>query len=108
MDPSKVPDENIEQDWDADDFEIPSLKLENNSPPSHLKQQENTSGGKKNKRKQKLKDSQKKGASFDREHKVDILRDLMGSKGQIQTAHNGPPSEWLYPHCHESQFKRLA
>ncbi|KAH6558218.1 hypothetical protein KP509_1Z073400 [Ceratopteris richardii] len=124
---------------DADDFEIPSLKLEkadlekeeknrtkkitvqkdksesgpiylgpHGAPPSHLKQQESTAGGKKTKRKQKLKDSEKKSASFGRENKVDILRDLMGSKGQIQAAHNGSPSEWLDPHCHESQFERLA
>ncbi|KAI5059108.1 hypothetical protein GOP47_0025427 [Adiantum capillus-veneris] len=139
MDPSKVLDTQLEQDWDADDFEIPSLKpekeesrkAENNgvkkavvrkekadpgpiylgphgAPPSQLKQQElNTATGKKNKRKQKLKDTEKKGATLGRENKVDTLRDLMGSKGHFQSP-RGTQSDWLDPHCHESQFERLA
>eukprot|EP00250_Pteridium_aquilinum_P005994 c15991_g1_i1 orf=311-730(+) len=138
MDPSKVPETPLEQDWDADDFEIPSLKPEkeestksdfngvkktvirkekadtgpiylgpHGAPPSQLKQQEsNTASGKKNKRKQKLKDSEKKGVSFGRENKVDTLRDLMGGKSHYQSP-RGTQSDWLDPHCHESQFERL-
>lgn len=140
MDPAKIPDTPLEQEWDADDFEIPSLKVEkeesskadfnkakkpvirkekpdsgpiylgpHGAPPSQLKQQElNSASGKKNKRKQKLKDSEKKGTSFGRENKVDMLRDLMGGKGSQHQNSRGTSSDWLDPHCHESQFERLT
>lgn len=138
MDSAKVTGPPKEQDWDADDFEIPSLKVEkqispreeltggkkgtfrkgkteteniylgpHGAPPSQLKQHELNANGKKNRRKQKLKEADRKLVLAGRENKVEVLRDLMGSKGSFPTP-MGPRSEWLDPHCQESQFDRSS
>lgn len=137
MDPSKLPDPPVEHDWDADDFEIPSLNVEkpqsakeesngvkkatflkgksetlniylgpHGAPPSQVKQQEANGSANKNRRKQKLKEADRKGSLSGRENKVDVLRDLMGSK-KSNPSPMGAQNEWLDPHCQESQFERF-
>eukprot|EP00252_Welwitschia_mirabilis_P020535 TRINITY_DN5059_c0_g1_i2.p1 TRINITY_DN5059_c0_g1~~TRINITY_DN5059_c0_g1_i2.p1 ORF type:complete len:141 (-),score=43.69 TRINITY_DN5059_c0_g1_i2:155-577(-) len=139
MDPQSLPvcpDETHEdKDWDADGFEIPSLKsarIENaftvseeqrpfqsekekealylgpcGASPSRVKQELNGAVGRKQKFKQKLKEAEKKRSSSGYENKVENLRDLMGGKMNPKTI-AAPSNEWLDPFCHESQFERKS
>eukprot|EP00252_Welwitschia_mirabilis_P020536 TRINITY_DN5059_c0_g1_i3.p1 TRINITY_DN5059_c0_g1~~TRINITY_DN5059_c0_g1_i3.p1 ORF type:complete len:142 (-),score=38.58 TRINITY_DN5059_c0_g1_i3:155-580(-) len=140
MDPQSFPVRAAEthetDDWDADGFEIPSLKpatsenaflvskeqrpfqeLEKEketlylgpygAPPSKVKQELNCAAGRKQKFKQKLKEAEKKRSSSGYENKVENLRDLMGGKMNPKTI-AAPSNEWLDPFCHESQFERKS
>ncbi|KAK9089892.1 hypothetical protein Scep_028974 [Stephania cephalantha] len=125
-----------EDEWDTEGFVIPSLsgvefeasavkvsevdskasspkatKEEDNiylgphgAPPSQVKQQELT--GRKQRFKQKLKEADRKFSGSGRENKEENLRALTGSSKGSVTMPKNSPTEWLDPHCHESQFER--
>lgn len=107
MDPVKLADSPVEHDWDADDFEIPSLKADKqgfkreevngvtkgtfrkgteteniylgpHGAPPQVKKQEVNSKGQKDRRKQKFKETDRKVILAGRENKADVLRDFMG------------------------------
>ncbi|BBN15360.1 hypothetical protein MPTK1_6g18960 [Marchantia polymorpha subsp. ruderalis] len=73
------------------------------APP---KGQEATSpSNRKQRLKQKLKDAEKKGTPLGRENKVEVLRDLIGSKTGVSSP-RAASEGWLEPFCHENQFER--
>ncbi|XP_043688808.1 uncharacterized protein LOC122639866 [Telopea speciosissima] len=76
------------------------------APPSQAKQQELNATGRKQRFKQKLKEAERKYTGSGRENKMDSLQELVGgSKVNVSTSKSSS-TEWLDPHCHESQFER--
>jgi hypothetical protein len=78
------------------------------APPSQLRQHElKTAIVKKIKRKQKIKEADKKNYDVGRENKVDSIHELMGSKANYHSPRT-EQSGWLDPHCHENMFERTS
>lgn len=123
-------------EWDNDDFVIPSLGFEDpnqtttNAPQVEIskhttetKKEENiylgphgappsqfkqdvNSYGRKQRFKQKLKDADQRISGSGRENKLENLRDLVGGSKMNVNASKNSPREWLDPHCHESEFDK--
>ncbi|KAK9072241.1 hypothetical protein SSX86_008674 [Deinandra increscens subsp. villosa] len=133
MDPSAT---TIDEDqWDNDDFVIPSLEIEDadqttaNAPqvddskptieekkeeniylgphgaPPSQSKQDANSYGRKQRFKQKLKDADQRISGSGRENKVENIRDLVGGS-KMHVNPSKSSREWLDPHCHESEFEK--
>lgn len=90
----------------------PKAKIDQNiylgphgAPPSQSKQQELNSSGRKQRFKHKLKEADKKVSRTGGENKVENLRELVGVGKVTENIAKGSPSDWLDPHCNESQFE---
>ncbi|KAL8226436.1 hypothetical protein R6Q57_016268 [Mikania cordata] len=124
-----------EDEWDNDDFVIPSLGIEDpnqtttNAPqvqdsnhttetreeeniylgphgaPPSQSKQDVNAYGRKQRFKQKLKDADQRIGGSGRENKVEHIRDLVGGSKMHVTASKSP-RDWLDPHCHESEFDK--
>ncbi|XP_076929640.1 uncharacterized protein LOC143594138 [Bidens hawaiensis] len=133
MDPSAL--NAPEDEWDNDDFVIPSLGIEDpsentaNDPPiqdskqiSQAKKEESiylgphgappsqskqdvNSYGRKQRFKQKLKDADQKISGSGRENKIENIRDLVGGS-KMHVNPSKSSRDWLDPHCHESEFEK--
>ncbi|XP_062215214.1 uncharacterized protein LOC133915863 [Phragmites australis] len=124
-----------EDEWDADGFVIPNLSTQDDdvsepsdpkakdpeppqvrdekiylgphgAPPSHGKQQELNTVGRKQQFRNKLKEADKKFTGNAQENKVESLRELMGARANSIGMPKSSPRDWLDPHCHESEFDR--
>lgn len=91
----------------------PKAKIDQNiylgphgAPPSQSKQQELNSSGRKQRFKHKLKEADKKVSRTGGENKVENLRELVGVGKVTENIAKGSPSDWLDPHCNESQFEK--
>ncbi|XP_042489764.1 uncharacterized protein LOC122069749 [Macadamia integrifolia] len=76
------------------------------APPSQAKQQELNTTGRKQRFKQKLKEADRRHTGSGRENKVDSLQELVGGGKVNVSTSKSSSTEWLDPHCHESQFER--
>ncbi|KAJ6949776.1 hypothetical protein NC651_003683 [Populus alba x Populus x berolinensis] len=91
----------------------PKAKIDENiylgphgAPPSQSKQQELNSSGRKQRFKHKLKEADKKVSRTGGENKLENLRELVGGGKVTENIAKGSSSDWLDPHCNESQFEK--
>ncbi|KAM0044244.1 hypothetical protein Hdeb2414_s0010g00350931 [Helianthus debilis subsp. tardiflorus] len=124
-----------DDEWDNDDFVIPSLGIEDpnetttNAPqvedskhttevkkeetiylgphgaPPSQSKQDANLYGRKQRFKQKLKDADQRISGSGRENKLENIRDLVGGS-KMHVNTSKNSREWLDPHCHESEFEK--
>lgn len=76
------------------------------APPSQSKQQEQSSSGRKQRFKQKLKEADRRTSGTVRENKLESIRELVGGGKGTVNMEKGTSKDWLDPHCRESQFEK--
>ncbi|KAL7249091.1 hypothetical protein ACSBR1_011285 [Camellia fascicularis] len=80
------------------------------APPQSKQQETNSSSGRKQRFKQKLKEADRRVSGTGRENRLENLHELVGGGGGGGKVPNnmskGSPRDWLDPHCHESHFER--